>query len=213
MKEKLVVGLNGPAGAGKDTAADYMKQFGFQRLAFADKLKESVYNLDPILLTNWKTSKDAGVELDYIRVSNIVDSYGWDWAKHNIHEVRRLLQREGTEVGRDLYGEDFWVDQIRRQINVASTSLFVITDMRFPNEFDFVKKENSGYIIRIDRPGNPLDIGTGHASEQHKPEADYTIVNEEDKLNDFYAQIVTAVRSIFEDWESRNGDSEADATN
>jgi len=42
------VALVGKAGAGKDTIADYLVQnYGFKKFAFADKIKEIVYDLFP----------------------------------------------------------------------------------------------------------------------------------------------------------------------
>ena len=43
-----VIGLTGYAGSGKDTLANILvEEYGFTRIAFADKTKEFLYDLNP----------------------------------------------------------------------------------------------------------------------------------------------------------------------
>ncbi|AOQ24617.1 Dephospho-CoA kinase [Moorella thermoacetica] len=59
--------LIGKAGAGKDTVADYLvEKYGFQRFAFADKLKEIIQDLWPDAFKNGKPRKllqDVGTKM------------------------------------------------------------------------------------------------------------------------------------------------------
>ena len=154
----MIVGVVGLAGAGKDTFAEVLvEEYGYKRVSFADKMREALLALDPI------------VHLDYsdvwagepVRLSAAVTMHGWDRAKRDIPEVRQLLQRMGTEVGRDLFGLDFWVDQALCCVGPADK--VVVTDVRFDNEADAIRKRH-GLLVRINRPGiEPLP--GGHASE------------------------------------------------
>src|SRR5690606_1097628 len=150
----MLLGLSGFAGSGKDTVADILvKNHGFARYGLADPMRQALYTLNPSC---------HGVSL-----AALVDSHGWDGAKRDPFfgpEVRRLLQRFGTEVGREQWGENFWVDlafeACKHETNV------VIPDVRFPNEAQDVR-DRQGQVGRIDRPGvGPLN---GHSSDAGLP--------------------------------------------
>lgn len=149
-----VIGFTGYAQSGKDTAAQFLVEKGFKRLAFADILRTSLYALNPIVLGKYGL-------LTELRVRDIVDRHGWDYAKTQYPEIRELLQRLGTEVGRDLYGENFWVERVTKQIH--GSDRVVITDVRFDNE-EAAVHNLGGKVFRIVRPGNTA--ANLHASEQ-----------------------------------------------
>ena len=153
-----VVGFTGFAQVGKDSAAGFLAEFGYKRLAFADILRQSLYNLDPVAYYESPTQGNVGRGL--VRVRELVDEFGWDVVKVWYPEVRELLQRMGTEVGRALYGESFWVDRVMGQIEPDGK--YVITDVRFSNEADAVRKAG-GRLFRIDRPG--VGSVNGHISD------------------------------------------------
>ena len=147
----IVVGLCGLAQSGKDTAAGALIEDGFIRLAFADALRDAVYALDPI------------VGSDGVGARSVVDALGWDLAKTSFPEVRRVLQRFGTEVGRDQFGEGFWVERLRAQMSGSALG-YVITDCRFVNEERFVHSLG-GVMVRVVRPG--VSLLNDHSSEAH----------------------------------------------
>ena len=175
-----VIGITGFAQVGKDTAAGFLIEQGFTRLAFADILRESVYNLNPIVEMPLPDAPDH-----WARVQDLVDWKGWDVAKVEYPEIRGLLQRMGTEVGRDLYGENFWVDRVMAQIDPKGD--YVITDVRFPNEAEAVRAIG-GQLWRIERPG--VRGINAHVSEAHVTSilVDVIIPNTGDM--DHYRQVV-----------------------
>lgn len=158
-----VIGLTGYAQSGKDTAAGFLVARGFRRLAFADILRQSLYNLNPLvevrhdLIQTWE---DASVVTTPVRVRDIVDIVGWDVAKVDYPEIRQLLQRLGTEVGRELFGENFWVERVTRQIHNGDR--VVITDVRFENE-EAAVHQLGGKVYRISR--SSAKPANTHASE------------------------------------------------
>jgi hypothetical protein len=142
-----LIGLSGYAQSGKDTAAAALTDVGWTRIAFADVLRSAVYALDPLMP-------------DGRRVSDVVDEMGWDSAKVNFREIRTLLQRMGTEVGRNLLGENIWVDTALRDLDPEGR--YVITDCRFPNEAKAIR-DRGGKVVRIHRPGT--EAANDHPSE------------------------------------------------
>ena len=143
----MIIGLSGYARSGKDTVAELLcLNYGFKRISFAQPMRDALCILNPYLS-------------DGLRVSHLVNDYGWEVAKQN-PEVRRLLQVFGTEIGRKMFGEDVW-------INIALSDLrhderIVISDVRFPNEADAIK-EQGGMVWRINR--HDFSAVNDHTSE------------------------------------------------
>lgn len=154
-----LIAFTGHAGSGKDEAAKVLIEgLGFQRIAFADPMRTALYALNPII--GYRAMSGSLLDL-----KEAVDSLGWDEAKRRYVEVRELLQRFGTEVGRQQFGQDFWV-----KLAMDNASMFqrvVITDCRFPNEAQAVLKAG-GQVVRITRPGvQPVN---GHISDKGLPD-------------------------------------------
>lgn len=150
--DTVIIGLTGYAQSGKDTAArGLIESRGFTRLAFADLLKKTAYDIDPYVETT------PGC---FERLSDLVDRLGLERAK-SYDDVRRLYQRLGTEGGRNNLGTDVWVDPVMRTA-MASPSPVVITDVRFPNEVAAVKAAG-GLVVRVERPG--VGAINAHASD------------------------------------------------
>lgn len=166
----MMIGLCGKAGAGKDTVAQILiKHRGFTRYAFADAVRDAAEATNPLVLTS-----NGG---DHERLTTVIDRIGWDRAKREVPEARRLLQVIGTEVGRQILGENCWVDIVNRKIKEDDSNNPIITDLRFENEQQYVQKKY-GFIVQITRPDNPDSIAATHASEQFVPTPDFVINND-----------------------------------
>lgn len=142
----MIIGLSGYAQTGKDTAAGFMAPLGFERLAFADPLKQVALEINPYI--------DAYRH----RLGDIVGPNGWEFAKR-LPEVRSLLQRLGVSV-REHVDSDAWVKATMRKAHPGGR--YVITDVRFPNEAKAITFRG-GYIVRVTRPG--VDAVNAHVSE------------------------------------------------
>ena len=162
-----IVGMMGYAQSGKDTvAARLVAEHGFRRYAFADALKRVALGIDPIV----------SVLDDFTRVhlSDVVDQYGWEAAKR-APEVRRVLQHTGMVI-RDTLGADTWVKEVTRKF-YAEDMPIVVTDVRFPNEVDAIRRKG-GILVRVVRPGTgPVNA---HASETAVDDVrpDWTFTND-----------------------------------
>ena len=85
---------------------------------------------------------------------------------------RYLMQTLGTEWGRQIIGEDIWVETVVSQIHCLRNSeeppkIVVIDDLRFGNEAKAIVNLG-GSVHRVIRPG--FDYTHEHASEQPVPE-------------------------------------------
>lgn len=154
-----IIALSGFARSGKDEAAKVLvEEFGFKRVAFADKLREVLYALNPRV--SYYQSKS--VPGHYTTVKDVIDEYGWAGYKETKYgaEIRRLLQRLGTEAGRQTLWDSIWIDAAFA--NQPDDAKIVVSDARFFNEFDAVRNRG-GRVWRIERQGvGPLN---SHASE------------------------------------------------
>lgn len=151
----MIIGLSGYARSGKDEAAKGLEFFGFQRVAFADKMREFLYVLNPLVM---------GTTEMPVRLKYVVDRYGWDgyketpWGK----DMRELMQRLGTDCGREMLYDSVWVDAALDDYRTGKIRSAVISDVRFPNEAEAIK-ELGGFVVRVVRPG--VYPANGHESE------------------------------------------------
>lgn len=154
----ILLGLTGFAQAGKDTVSEILCEYwGFERRAFADKLKQVALGLNPIVDAA-VTVGEEGYKPTYRRLTDVIQELGYEDAKKH-PEVRRTYQRLGTEGGRNVFGESFWIDAC---LGEPLTERTVVTDVRFANEAAAIRALG-GKVARIDRPGvGPIN---GHVSD------------------------------------------------
>ena len=132
----MIIGLTGYAQSGKDAVAKVLvERYGYKRVAFADKIREFLLEVNPIMYNGG-------------RLSVLVDSFGWDVAKAQ-PEVRRLLQDLGVGA-RKLFGDGFWIKQALAP--KLTHQNIVVTDVRFINEAEMIQHLD-GQIWRIKRLG------------------------------------------------------------
>jgi hypothetical protein len=191
-----IIGLSGFARSGKDEAAKVLVQeFGFTRVAFADKLREMLYALNPIVQqkTGWSDMLGNKVTATWT-VQDVIDVHGWDGYKETVFgaEIRRLLQRLGTEAGRQILWDTIWIDAA---LNTVNADKIVVTDARFYNEFDAVR-DRGGEIWRIERLG--VGPANSHASEMEAVNYPHfrRIIRNDGSLEDYHTAISNAYRDF-----------------
>jgi hypothetical protein len=165
MEDLLVMGLTGIKRSGKDTMGHRLvTNHGFVRVAFADPLKEACIDI-------FGFSKEQLYGDD---LKEVIDDY-WKYTP------RDILQKVGTELFRTgisqsnvlpSIGKNIWVRALERKIiNLANQGhrRFVITDVRFPNELEFLSTSNfNSYSVKVIRDdinkSDKLESGN-HTSE------------------------------------------------
>jgi len=182
-----IVGFCGRKRSGKDTAAAYLlTSQNYIKLAFADGVRKFVEIVDPYIPYG----------KDYVRLSRLLENYTWEELKLfqyvNV-ETRRLQQVVGTEVGRDLIGDNIWIDILEKEINRWGNlaSGFAISDVRFPNEAEWIRSKG-GIVVKLYRNG--IDMNDSHRSETEvdKVKADFHIQNNGD-VKEFYESIENTI--------------------
>lgn len=151
----MIIGISGKKRSGKDTVADMLQMFIPKTIKyhFATPLKREV-------------AMAMNVSVEYI-----------DQHKDNF---RKILQGYGTDYRRMLFGDDYWVNKMQTALSVISTNgsinNIIIPDVRFKNEYEFVKR-NHGIMIRVN--SSRTDNTDTHISETELDtfKFDYTIDN------------------------------------
>lgn len=145
----MIIGIAGFQGSGKDTIADYLCNiYGFRRDSFAATLKDAVsavFGWDRDLLEGRTRESRAWREQ--------VDSW---WAERLAMPgltPRLVLQKWGTEVARKSWHDDTWIASLENKL-ARSHNNIVITDVRFPNEIQAVRRAG-GIVIRVVRGAEP----------------------------------------------------------
>ena len=128
-----IIGLLGHQGVGKNYIAEKI----------LPSILEDVPTIVLALADHFKIDSICKYNLEYDKVFGKKD-----------FETRKKLQQVGTEEGRNIYGQDIWIRVLETWIKVFHSrgiKRFIISDLRFQNEVDWVKSLN-GIVIKIDAP-------------------------------------------------------------
>lgn len=143
MESKVtrIIVLAGQKGNGKDTAAEALTQRGYLYAPLAGALKA-------MLKTLLSTMGVSGETQERLVNGDLKEA---PCAKLGGLTMRHAMQTLGTEWGRKCMGETFWLDTWRRRWGGAEENI-VITDCRFANEAEYLKKMGAEIFV-IKRPG------------------------------------------------------------
>jgi deoxynucleotide monophosphate kinase-like protein len=159
----MLIGLNGRKQAGKDTVFERASHIladvlPVERASFADLLYRSAaasLGVTVAQLQEWKNDPGMVVSVGSVETGRV----------HAYAPIRQYLQHYGTEAHRDVFGTDFWVDNV--DLSHAGRAVFV-TDVRFENEAKAVAAAG-GYVVQVVGPPEVENTGDGHASEAPLP--------------------------------------------
>lgn len=163
--KRIIIGIVGQKRVGKDTLGDFfVDQWGFQRLKFADPLKDMTRAL----------LKSCGVEDPEPYVEG-------DQKEYPLHELkgvstRKIMQLIGHEWVQ-MVDPHLWAHIWKSKVEALVNRDVVTTDVRYLHEVKVIR-EVGGHIIRIVRPGFENQDNHPSESEQKLIEPDFEIVNE-----------------------------------
>lgn len=190
-----IIGFSGKAGSGKDTSADIIKnmyqldlRYKVYRLSFSKVLKRAVkilFNLTEQQLYD-RVLKE---KLD---------------ARYN-YSPRYILQYIGTDVIRQHFGQDFFVNRLSEEIDdimrrhekamFKKNVLIMITDVRFDNEAEMILR-SGGIVVDITRDTEQTTDNRNHVSENgiSRNLVSYTIFNN-NTLSDLKFKLKLIIKS------------------
>lgn len=182
-----LVGLGGYAFSGKDTVADILQRdHGWGHTFMSKPLMQALLILDPLIPDG---------SMGHVRYSNLHGRVGYDKSKEN-PEVRRLLQLLGTEVGRNMFGANVWLDLMFREANELREEgvSVAVAGIRFANELDAIRA-NGGTLVWVERPGfSPVNT---HASDNTLSAADFdTVIVNDGTLTDLARKVDDLVYAL-----------------
>lgn len=226
MTQKVIVLMFGHRSlVGKDTSAEYLRQYDWSRIAFADKLKSTVADLYGFSHEQMHGSlKDVPDE----RYSNLIDApFNSQCGLQKLYPdhyktlvatyltPRRILQIFGQDQ-RKIF-PDIWAQYVFNQIdtmrslssNPCQVFKYVITDFRFKNEFEVAKKWSQLQIdgpVKVDKYIFPIKIerdiiaksGSNDISEHDLDDFSdwYATIDNNGTLNDLQDRICGLARSF-----------------
>ena len=150
--EQKVISISGLIGSGKNTVANLICELSpnlnFQRISFASRLKDTMATLfhydrdllegSSVLSREWRETQD---------------SYWYNKSNGKIKSPRWILQQFGVEI-KKLCCEDFWASIVENEILNHLNQNFILTDTRFPDEIEMLKKHNT-FFIEVKRGVQP----------------------------------------------------------
>jgi hypothetical protein len=173
----MIIAFSGYGGSGKDTAAEIIKAIDSdcEIKKFAGKLKQVA-----TIITGIKDFENKSGNFAVNGYSTIINK-------------RKYLQMLGTDGIRTVF-PDAWVDALFLDYQGYAYNLpkWLITDMRFENEYNRVK-QLGGYVVRINRGKPANDHDSEILLDSH--EFDYTI-NNTGTLQEFVKNVKEVYESI-----------------
>lgn len=209
----MIIAINGVPGTGKDTIGSMIQYLtsecsnvnGNHYRTYQEFLEKRQDNNDYQSWYNsdWEIKKFAGKLKQVATLLTGIPTYKFEdqeFKKTKLGPewdmtIREFLQKLGTDAIRDHFHVNTWVNSLFS--DYTEDSNWVITDLRFPNEFDRVKAFN-GITVQVIRPGI---TGSNHESDTALNNFifDYIIINDGS-----VEELFERVKALYDDI-TRNG--------
>lgn len=180
----MIIGICGLIGSGKGTVADILVEtHGFEKISFADKLKDGVASV-----FGWDRDLLEG-DTDESRQWREQEDEFWSSETNTPITPRLVLQLFGTDCMRNGFYDGIWVSLVKQKLQKNPNKNWVIPDVRFENEVEMIRDiggkvwvvqrgSDPEWLINYETTGQqPTDI---HPSEWRwiKSKKDSTILND-----------------------------------
>lgn len=195
-----LIGISGKIGSGKDTVGAIIRDlyitnnndlYEIKKFATKTKIIASLLTGIPVEKFEDQEFKKTILGREWSKVNEFDAFSNVSFLK--MMSVRELLQKIGTDAMRNNVHKDTWVNALFA--DYSKDQKWIITDVRFPNEYNAIKKRG-GIIIRINRPGygtSMKELAEAHPSETALDGFDFDYIIEND---DNLENLVKNVRKI-----------------
>lgn len=161
----IIVGLGGLMGSGKSAIAS--------SLVFRSKASAII----PFAMPIKRMMLQLGVNPANVYVSSRKEEPLDILCGKSAREAMQLL---GTEWGRNMIGQDVWVNAwraaVETELAVSNYALIIADDLRFDNEAVAIR-QFGGIVLRVERNGVGWGTSDPHASERLDYDADAVVTN------------------------------------
>lgn len=199
---KLLIGITGIKGSGKDTIADHLvRKYGFYKRSLAAPLKNACKCL--FGFTDDQLNGSSKEIPDYrwfgITPRETMQFVGTD-----------LFRKQMCKLNRNFDDENFFLHifKLWYEDDANTKSLVVISDVRFQNEVDYIRSQN-GVVIKIlynatddevslfEKIKNFLGLSDDHESEAQNVGYDLAVNNGSTcTFHDLYSQVDSIMKQI-----------------
>lgn len=148
MKKKIYAVI-GVIGSGKDHTCQLLEQQDYQKIAFADTLRElawAVLDWEPYNSVEYEAFKKTDWQINFPITA--LGQLQTDHRSSQFISGRQFLQRLGTDA-RKIIDEDIWLKALKKKIDASEHDKFCISDLRFPNELEFIRSLADKYEVEI----------------------------------------------------------------
>jgi hypothetical protein len=180
----------------KNSSLTMMSPWQVKKMAYKLKQIASILLNVPVAKFEDRDFKDSilGPEWDTYSMLKVETNHGW-FNRQNLNQmtVRTFLQKLGTEAIRKGLHQNTWANAFWSDFD-RDNDHWLITDIRFPNEYESVKDRN-GIVIKVVRD---IEI----PKHEHESETaldsyrfDYVINNNKD-INHLISEVETLLKDL-----------------
>lgn len=145
----MIIGFVGFIGCGKGTAGDILVEHGYRTDSYAKPLKDAL-----AAMFDWPRDLLEGDTVEGRAWRNEIDPWWADKLGIPNFTPRYAMQVFGTDVVRGHLNEQLWVYSLENRIRKLENQSVVVTDVRFPNEINLVRRLG-GKVYRPVRGPDP----------------------------------------------------------
>ena len=166
----MIIGIAGRKRVGKNFVAEVIagllkRDQDVKLVAFADPIKKYCNEVLGIEKKYLWGDGDKNTKTKYLWADTFGDNDVG--CPEGAMTVRQIMQVVGTELGRNIWGKDIWINAMALQIKDGGADSYVITDVRMINEAQAVHKWG-GTMIRVDGAPRGGDGSVDHHETETK---------------------------------------------
>lgn len=226
----MLIGITGKKRSGKDTFASLISELSNDDITiykFAQPLKKAIkYGFDEVVPELGITFEDLdgdGIDREKQIISN--EEAGMIFVSANYYlgipilssdvflamtnikikdtsySIRELLQVYGTDIVRELYRDDYWIECAKQKYLSRETKHMIITDCRFDNEIKLIEYFN-GRLFHVVRDYDDINKTTTekHISENGITDYSYaTVIKNDGTIDDLKNHAIKTLEELNND--------------